>query len=283
MSLEDTASGWSSPYTISNSALDSWIGEEIRTIGVEGQLEWLGTRLGHDFDLGMTGGIFGWNEPAGTVVATGGFSLNDFQTTLPLGYVGGRGSTAFPEQEIFHELDGHAGFYVGAEARYLDRVTLLALHYDNRADPTAVDIAGNEAWDTHFNSAGVRVDTEGGWTAIIQWLAGKTSVVYGGEFYSFPFDARFALVSRQWGRNTLSARYDIFGVDSTAEYGLGGEDGHAWTVAYIFNQSLRWRFALEWLHVTSEVASRAVLLDEPTLARENQTQLSVRYTIGSDR
>jgi len=26
------------PYTLSNSALNSWIGEEVRTIGVEGQL-----------------------------------------------------------------------------------------------------------------------------------------------------------------------------------------------------------------------------------------------------
>ena len=283
VSLEDTESGWSSPYTLSNSALNSWIGEEVRTIGVEGQLEWLGTRLGHDFDLGVTSAIFGWNQPAGTVVGTGGFSLNDFQTAIPQGYVGGRGAAAFPEQSIFHEIDGHEGFYVGADARYLDRVTLLALHYDNRANPTAVDLAANEAWDTHFNSAGVRVDTGGGWTAIIQWLAGTTSVVYDGYFYSFPFHARFALLSREWGRNTLSARYDIFGIDSNAEYGLGAEDGHAWTVAYIFNQSPRWRFALEWLHVTSEAANRAVLLDESAFAAEYQTQLSIRYTIGSGR
>ena len=279
-SLEDTAAGWSSPYTLTNSALNSWIGEEVRTIGVEGKLEWLGTRLGHDVDLGVTGGVFGWNEPAGTVVANGGFSMNDFQTPLPLGYVGGRGSRVFPEQEIFHEIDGRVGFYVGAEARYLDRVTLLALHYDNRADPTAVDLAGNEAWDTHFNSAGVRVDTPSGWTAVIQWLAGTTTVVYDPDTYPFPFHARFALISRQWGRSSLSARYDIFGVSSRAEYDLGDEDGHAWTVAYIFNQSVHWRFALEWLHVTSEAANR-VLLDESTLARENQTQLSIRYTIGS--
>ena len=66
-------------------------------------------------------------------------------------------------------------------------------------------------------------------------------------------------------------------------YNVGSEDGHAWTIAYIFNQSAHWRYALEWLHVTSEVASRAALLNEPTLARENQAQLSIRYTIGSNR
>jgi len=50
------------------------------------------------------------------------------------------------------------------------------------------------------------------------------------------------------GRNTVSARYDIFGIDSNAENNLGAEEGHAWTVAYIFNQACTWRFALEWLH-----------------------------------
>lgn len=283
MSLEDTAAGWSSPYTLSNSALNAWIGEEIRTIGLESRVEWLGTRLGHDFDLGLTGGVFGWNDPAGVVVATGGFSLNDFQTPL-FGYVGGRGSKVFPEHHVFHEIDGHAGFYVGAEARYLDRVTLLFLHYDNRADPTALDIADDlYAWNTHFNSAGLRVESAGGWTAIIQWLAGRTAVADDGDYYAWPFYARFALISRQWGRHTLSARYDEFGVDSSEASGFGAEDGHAWTVAYIFNQRPHWRFALEWMHVTSEVASRAVLLGEPTFARENQTMLSIRYTIGSNR
>jgi hypothetical protein len=37
------------------------------------------------------------------------------------------------------------------------------------------------------------------------------------------------------------------------------------------------------MHVTSDSAARVVLLDEPGYARENQTQLSVRYTIGSGR
>jgi hypothetical protein len=143
-------------------------------------------------------------------------------------------------------------------ARYLDRVTLLVLHYDNRADPTAEDEAtGAYAWNTHFDSIGLRLQTDNGWTAIIQWLKGQTSVEPDGEYYAWPFYTQFALVSRHWGRNTVSARYDEFGVDSEAPLNLGDEDGHAWTVAYSFDQSANWRFTLEWLHVTSEVASRA--------------------------
>jgi hypothetical protein len=282
-SMENTAGGWTSPYTLSLSAANSWTAEEVRTIGMETKVEWLGTRLGHSVDLGFTGGVFGWNDPAGAVVATGGFSLNDFQTPIS-GYIGARGSTAFSEHQVFREIDGRAGYYAGAEARYLDRATLLAVHYDNRADPTAEDTAnGSYAWNTHYNSVGLRVQTESGWTGIVQWLKGRTSIEPDGASLAWPFYSQFALLSRQWGRHTVSARYDEFGVDSEAPLDFGDEDGHSWTVAYLFDQSAQWRLALEWLHVTSEVANRGLLLAEPTLAVENQTMFSVRYTIRSGR
>jgi hypothetical protein len=37
------------------------------------------------------------------------------------------------------------------------------------------------------------------------------------------------------------------------------------------------------VHVTSNAVNRYLELDEPQYARENQAQISVRYTIGSDR
>ena len=280
-SMENTAAGWTSPYTLSSSAANSWIAEEVRTVGMETKLEWLGTHLGHSVDLGVTGGVFGWNDPAGVVVATGGFSLNDFQTPIS-GYIGARGATGFPERQLFREIDGRAGYYVGAEARYLDRVTLLAVHYDNRADPSAENaVTEAYAWHTHYDSVGLRAQTQSGWTAIIQWLKGETSVEPDGQYITWPFYSKFALVSYQRARHTVSARYDIFGVDSELAVPLGDEDGHSWTLAYLFDASPHWRFALEWLHVNSEVQNRAILLAEPTLALENQTMFSVRYTIGS--
>jgi hypothetical protein len=283
VSLEDTSAGWSSPYTISNSALNAWIGEEIRTVGLDAQLEWLGTRMGHDFDLAVSGGVFGWNEPAGVVVATGGFSINDFQTPLG-GYIGGRNSAVFSENPLFRQYDNRAGFYLSAEAHYLDRATLLFTHYDNRADPSAgIEGTYEYGWHTRFDAAGLRLDSGTGWSAIVQWLDGQTDTAPDDDFYSWPFRAKFALLSWQRGRQTVSARYDVFSVESNADYNFGAEDGHAWTVAYIFDQSSHWRFALEWVHVTSNAVNRYLELDEPQYARENQAQISVRYTIGSDR
>src|SRR5262245_58078445 len=139
MSLESRAVGWETPYTITPSAIGTWIGEEVRTVGVEGQVDWLGTRLGHSFDLQLTGAAFGWNDPAGTQRAAHGWALHDRQTTL-FGRVGARQSNpALAKKELFAEIDHRPGYYLGAQARYLDRATLNLLHYDNRADPQAYD------------------------------------------------------------------------------------------------------------------------------------------------
>ena len=53
ISLEHRASGWSNPYTISSSALNTWVGEELRTIGVGYELDHLGIAEGGRFDYGV--------------------------------------------------------------------------------------------------------------------------------------------------------------------------------------------------------------------------------------
>jgi hypothetical protein len=101
ISLENRAAGWESPYTISSSALNTWLAEELRTIGLEGELQWLGTRMGHSFDLGLTLGLYGWNDPLGVVVAGHGFALHDRQTPL-FGRVGPRNVPPLYAREPFH-------------------------------------------------------------------------------------------------------------------------------------------------------------------------------------
>src|SRR6202012_5746962 len=68
ISLENRSAGWESPYTLSYSAINTWLGQELRTIGLAGQLDWLGTHTGHAFDLSSTAGVFGWNGPGGMVM-----------------------------------------------------------------------------------------------------------------------------------------------------------------------------------------------------------------------
>ncbi len=281
VSLENRAAGWESPYGLSYSAIDSWLAVEVRTLGLEAQLDWLGTRGGHHFDLGLTGGVFGWNEGAGAVLAADGFTLTDRQTPV-FGRVGKPGVAPLYGAQPFQEFDHRAGVYAGAEARYLDRVVLRVLRYDNRADPTQIDnVSGAIAWNTRFTSAGLRIEAENGWTAIAQWLDGETTIAPQGMQLSWPFRAQFALLSRRIGRHTFSARYDRFQVDSNnVEQGGGWQSGHAWSAAYLFTASAHWRFALEWVRVVSNSYNRAEL-GGPPLATETQLQLGMRYALGS--
>jgi hypothetical protein len=280
VSLENRSSGWESPYTLSYSAINSWLAVEVRTLGVEGTLDWLGTRTGHAFDLGVTGGVFGWNDRAGVMVASNGFVVTDRQTPL-FGRLGQPGVRPLNGAEPFMEIDHRAGVYGGLEARYLDRAVLRVLRYDNRADPTAADSVSHVlAWETRFTSAGLRVEADHGWTAIVQWLGGDTTIAPPSLTLNWPFQSTFALLSKRIGRSTLSARYDRFAVQTNAPEVYGAQDGHAWTAAYIFDANAHWRFTLEWVRVTSSSENRGEQ-GGPPLASETQWQLAIRYALGS--
>ena len=280
LSLESRTAGWETPYTITPSAIGSWIGEEIRTIGLEGQLEWLGTRQGHDFDVQLDGAVFGWNDPAGTMLADHGFALHDRQTTL-FGRVGGvQTDPAKPRKELFHEIDGRAGYYVGAQARYLDRAVLNLLHYDNRGDPTrqATELR-DMAWHTRFDAVALRMETGDEWTLLVQALKGDTAID-PFRLLLWEFDSRSALLAKRWGRHELAARYDDFEIefDQHPKW-AGSESGHAWTAAWSFERDDRWRFALEWLRVASNVPARTAEFGESAFAAETRIELSARYTL----
>ena len=281
LSLENRASGWESPYTLSYSAINSWFATEVRTIGTEVQLDWLGTRLGHTFDLAATAAVFGWNDEAGVVIAGDGFLLHDRQTPLG-GRVGQPGLPPLYGAKPFLEIDGRPGVYAGIEARYLDRLVVRVLRYDNRADPTEIDHAsGLIAWDTTFTSAGARLDTGHGWTFIAQGLDGSTAIAPQGLTMRWPFRAAFGLVSRRIGRHTFSARYDRFSVDAPLAETDGEQSGHAWTAAYAFDTGAHWRISLEWLRVSSDSYNREELYGLPPAATQTQLQLAVRYALGS--
>ncbi len=281
ISLENRASGWESPYTLSFSAINSWLALEVRTVGVEGTLDWLGTHSGDAFDFGVTGGVFGWDQGAGVVLANDGFALTDRQTPL-FDRVGQPGAAPLGGAEPFLQFDHREGVYAGIEVRYLDRVVLRALRWDNRAEPeNDYGSDANYSQDTRFNSAGVRIEGDYGWTGIVQWLDGETTTGadWPGALSSWPFRAEFALLSKRLGRHSLSARYDRFEVDSVGADGWGAQSGHAWTAAYVFNADTHWRLTLEWLRVVSSSSSR-VDLGGPPLLTETQVQLAVRYALG---
>jgi hypothetical protein len=282
ISLENGAAGWSSPYTLSFSALNSWLAEELRTLGLETKVDWLGTRSGLPFDVGAVAGVFGWNEVAGAALTEGGFILDDRQTPL-FDSVGRLKDPNGARIEPFRQIDGHAGYYGGLDLQAPGRLLITAVRYDNRADPSASDVVSHVfAWHTSFNSAGARMEFGAGWTMIAQWMAGQTEIAPGGHTLEWPFNARYVLLSKRLtSRQALTVRYDRFQVESRNAEENGEQSGHAWTVAYLFDAGRDWRLTLEWLRVRSSSYSWSEDENLPGPVTDNQVQLSIRYALGS--
>jgi hypothetical protein len=273
-SLENRGPGWSSVYTITPSALNSWYGEELRSIGAEAEARWLGASSGYAGDVAAVAGAYGWNDPAGVLVAEQGFSLRDRPSTL----FGGLGR---PPVGLYHEIDKRPGFYGGLSWRHGDGMELRTLYYDNRGNPTAETHAGY-AWLTRFLSAGARFEPDAHWTFIAQYLDGYTVVEEedaGGALFRTGFRGAFGLGSYEWDRNRLTLRHDRF----TTRPGLIGAPGsapanrgHAWTLGWTHDFDDAWQVSAEWIRATSTFASRSEYGRNPFM-RESQTQVAVRY------
>lgn len=283
ISLENRGPGWANVYTVSNSAISTWIGEEIRSVGLEGEARWRGQALGGADEVALVLGAYGWNDPAGVLVAERGFALHDRQTAAfgslaEPGSMDGRGRGPL---ELFREIDDRAGYYAGVAWRHRQVLELRALHYDNCGDPTALDEVF--AWDTRFDVVGLRFEPDEHWTLIAQFLDGETIVGGPGSFLptsDWDLRAAFVLASYAWGPHRVSARYDRF--ETRQRHGFGrpayDDDGDAVTIAYLRDFGEHWQLAAEWLRIHSTFGDREDLGLPPTVT-ETQAQLALRYRL----
>ncbi len=135
LSLENDQVGWTSFWTITPSAINSWVGEELRVIGAEGTLEWRrdsGT-------LTLIGAVFGDNDPAGVMIADRGWTFDDrvaglFEhERLPDAAAFDAPPPAYAH--LFTEIDGRPGWYLDLSWEPADIGGFEIMRYDNEADP----------------------------------------------------------------------------------------------------------------------------------------------------
>ena len=285
-SLTNRADGWESPYTISFSALDSWLAEEIRSIGIEGSVDHLGRLAGGNHDIGAFVGVYGWNDPAGVTIARHGFALHDRQTLL-FGRVGDPDRGPLQGRQLFHEIDGRPGYYVGARWRWLDRVEARAMHYDNLGEPSrAKPSIGDVAWRTRFDTLGVRAEAGERLTLVAQWLDGYTAARPPVGFFEWTFTTWYLLANTHAGPYGATLRYDDFRrpkLPNATSPRRTLERGSAWTLAWTWEPPASpWRLAVEGSRIHSRSDDR-LALGLPTLADESRLEVSLRYRFDSRR
>jgi hypothetical protein len=274
VSLENRGIGWTDVYSITPSAVNTWIGEEFRTIGAEVEARWLGSSTGYLGDVAFVAAAYGWNDGAGELLAERGFALTDRPSTL----LDGLGK---PPIDFYHEIDHRPGYYSGLVWRHHDRLEVRVLRYDNRGNPGATTPSGDNAWRTRFTSAGARLEPSAHWTLVAQYLNGDTAVgadSSGDDQFLMGFHAGFALGSFEWDHERLSLRYDDFHTHQLSGfYGLASnETGHSWTLAGAHQHGEHWQFLVEWLRVSSSFPPR-LTIGIPATQIQSQLQLAIRY------
>jgi len=284
-SFENDGPGWSASRTLSASAINSWIGEEIRIKGLELDLFRAGQFANSAHDFGITAGAFTGNEPAGTLLAWRGWSIGDRITglteTLPLPILpiydddGVLYERQLPQLDDFHTIDNHVGAYASVRYSYAGNATLMLTHYDNHGNPRA-KAHGQYAWDTRYEEASARWSPTANSELIAQSMYGMSMMGY--DTVRIHFQAWFLLADYRRGPDMLALRYDHF---RTRQYDYypednNDEDGHATTLAWTHDLSEDMSVVTELVQLNSTRPERAVLGIAPS-QRERSVQVALRW------
>lgn len=247
VSLEHFGTAWSTFYSITPSATNAWIGEEVRATGVETAFAHVG--LSNEWSLG--GAVFWNNDPTGSLLAWRGFAAHDRQTGLrdrvplpPIPSIGPKEAVeppgppveypeypwdpqypegpgepeqgpdgSFPDQapwvEPFVEIDGRAGYYVNGSWQNYQWFEVNGIFYDNRGNPEELN-DGQYAWRTRFGNIGAVVFLPLDMEVVGQFMTGDTLMGFPEPQSRVTADFRswFVLWSVPVGRHQFSVRYE---------------------------------------------------------------------------
>ena len=284
VSLEHGGPAWAVRDTITPSAINSWIGEEVKVGGAEATAS---TLVGNH-RLSFTAALFGLNDTAGTLLAFRGWALHDekatafgFQPLPPLNDFMEYVQAARTRPVI--ELDNRPGYYLKASWTPPGPLEVQAFHYDNRGDPEAVTGSLQWGWHTRFDNLSAILDVTPGLRLTAQGMSGRTEMGYreGDRLWvDTRFRSAFLLATQRVGVGTVSARAEAFGTRSRGsempeEY---GEEGWAITAAARRPITRNATVLVEALHVESRRDARDDLgIDEHQAQTVLRGQLRVQF------
>jgi hypothetical protein len=285
ISLEHRGPAWQVADMITPSAINSWIGEEVKVVGLEGTA----SRPLAGGRLSATVGLFGFNDTAGTQLAFRGWALNDRRTGAfsrqilpPLG--ADIAPTQAPWTTPTLEVDHRIGYYGRLEYQMIAPVTLSAFYYDNRGEPTAITSHSQWSWRTRFLNLGARAELGPHTRLLAQALTGSTRMGQDpGEddvWVETHFRAAYLRLTQEVGPLALSGRLDLFDTRQRGEYVHEDDDENGWSLtgAADWHLTSQAQLILEWLHIESDRLAR-LRLGEPAQQGQNIVQAAMRLSL----
>lgn len=200
ISLEHSTGGaWSVVDTITPSAINSWVGEETKLVGIEGTVR---TAIG-EHQMALTGAVFGFNDTSGTLLSFRGWALHDEKATafghFPLPPLNEFISHLQEDRTTSTiEIDDRPGFYARLGWRPPAPFGVSLFYYDNRGDPEAFTPVGQWGWRTRFGNLGIDADLGSKTRLLAQGMIGSTIMGFpedGVRWVHTKFRSAYLLVS----------------------------------------------------------------------------------------
>jgi hypothetical protein len=288
ISLENNVIAWASKDTLNSSAINSWIGEEIRVLGSELSVTRLGRIYKQAFDVSFAATAFINNDPAGSLLSWHGWTVGnkqtlwneskaipDFKARMPGYDLVGQAAKSDP----FIELDDKVGFHLKTQIKFHNKGELLLGYYDNNGTPYIVE-NGQYAWRTRFAHAGVRWKLPNAFELTAQYLTGDTLMQSEErkDIVNNDYSSGFITISKRIQKHRMTVRLEEFSVtdndntlgDNNNEYGKSA------TFNYTFRYNKPWFLSVEYNWINSDRPSRSYVNQAVNLT-ERQIQLAARY------
>jgi hypothetical protein len=284
VSMEHDGTGWTTPRTLTPSAINSWIGEEVLVRGLELNVQQ--TLSGHRLGLTLAG--FTRDDTAGTLLSWRGWALHDMSSNenselkLPEGEDQGWyqifNEKQAPVSRPMVEIDGRLGYYARLDWRPPASVAFNVEFYDNQGNPTTVR-NGQWGWATHFYNLGAAWHISAKNGLLSQYMTGLTQtgwrVRQGHRVVDVGFESAYLLLSHRCDDGTrLTGRFDYF---ATKDFSLRAVDnneetGYSLTAAWMKPVSDHLDLGFEALHVISDRPARET---QDLLSQQAQTQVQI--------
>jgi len=233
ISLEHRGGEWPVVETITPSAINSWIGEEVKVGGIEVNLS---TMIG-EHRLSLTAAGFELNDTAGTLLTFRGWALHDEKATLfgyqPLPAMAPaiRGVQARETRPMI-DLDHHIGWYAKLSWAPPGPFQIQYFHYDNRGDPQTLDAGLQWGWRTRFDHLGATLDLDDKTRLTAQAIDGTTIMGFRGaggrRWINMRYRSAFLLGTRQLAQGSVSGRIEAFSTRNHGSRVVSDDDETGW-------------------------------------------------------
>lgn len=285
VSLEHEGADWHVRDSITPSAINSWIGEEVRPVALEATAA---ASLGRH-KVRFTGAIMAANDTSGTLLTFRGWALHD-RTTLafnreplpPLDNAlqGLQAPFTHPLIDIGRGFADRPGYYAKLSWQPPLPIRVELFRYDNRADPQVVSRKMEWGWRTRFTDLGLEAELGPGTQLKAQALAGRTVMGFkmnGRRFVDNRFRSAFAMLVQKVGSFGIAVRGEAFDTRNKGSIADDEYDETGWSTMIAAKRE--WGAVtglLELLHVSSRREDREIIGLSP---RQRQSELEAEVRI----